>query len=251
MCRHCGRESCLECFDHMKSFADLKVDPSAFQCRLLACRSTGRGTSKKRHSLKDFLPVSRFGAQELTKTIQLMEATIQSSSAPDRNVVTVAKGPDGILNLHFSNQCMQNKSQSVEYLVDSTISNSPLTFLSEVAANLAPTTHLPYHPTLPYHQPRYFRDSALTDDLFHALWSDGNPIVVTGLEAKFRLPWTPAYFRREYEETPCQIVNCQEEISMEPRTIRVGDFFDMFGRYGARDGIWKLKVGPHSNKTSH
>lgn len=92
---------------------------------------------------------------------------------------------------------------------------------------------------IPSHATRYISDSSLTDNVFRSLWAEGVPIVVTGLSAKFKIKWTPQYFKETYGNQEVIVTEAQTGSNAK---INVRKFFDEFGKYGSRDGTWKLKV---------
>ena len=99
---------------------------------------------------------------------------------------------------------------------------------------MTPIDEIPSYPTL--HVPV----SALTDDMFQAIWAKGRPFVVTGLLPRFNIEWTPEFFIKKYGSESCFIVECQTN---EVKQVTVGEFFRNFGDYTERKKQWKLKVG--------
>ena len=88
---------------------------------------------------------------------------------------------------------------------------------------------------------RVYRDEDLNEDVFRKIWVDGVPLVVTGLLDKFKIKWTPDYFKQQYGADPCQIMDCDTGV-VEAYTV--SQFFGLFGDYHKRmgTGILKLKV---------
>ena len=93
--------------------------------------------------------------------------------------------------------------------------------------------------TIPSHQVRRFNDGELTDDIFRSLWTRGEPIVVGNLGGKFRVEWSPEYFKHKYGSQSCLILECQTD---QNKRVTVGEFFSWFGKYEGRRDCWKLKV---------
>lgn len=93
--------------------------------------------------------------------------------------------------------------------------------------------------TIPSHETRTYTDGELTDDIFQQVWKRGEPVLVTNLESKFRLEWTPEYFKSKYGNQSCLILECQSD---QNKRVTVGEFFSWFGKYEGRRDCWKLKV---------
>ncbi|KAJ3516957.1 hypothetical protein NMY22_g14077 [Coprinellus aureogranulatus] len=85
--------------------------------------------------------------------------------------------------------------------------------------------------------------SGSDSDKFAQIWAFGEPVVVAGIERKFRVEWTPEYFMEEFGERECLITECELD-SNKKTTVR--EFFGQFGRYGREGGVWKLKDWPPS-----
>ncbi|TFK43074.1 hypothetical protein BDQ12DRAFT_674344 [Crucibulum laeve] len=98
-------------------------------------------------------------------------------------------------------------------------------------------TATPSHPILRY------ADSDLSTSSFSRLWSQGVPLVVTGVLDKFSIKWTPEYFIEKYGEQTCLIIECQTDMN---KRVTVGEFFGWFGAYDGRTECWKLKDWPPS-----
>lgn len=92
---------------------------------------------------------------------------------------------------------------------------------------------------IPSHPVRRFVNGTLTDEIFREIWATGEPIVVTDLQSKFRIEWTPDYFRHKYGSQSCLILECQTD---QNKRVTVGEFFSWFGKYEGRRDCWKLKV---------
>lgn len=228
---------------------------SPFQSRLLACK-VPRGGVKEFHWPSEFIPISRFEAREIAETIDEMETVIrdldsdamsevQDDSDSSRIVELAAPVMQSTSQIEGDGKAADLPSQQLQNLSIDQASSS-LTLLSEVATTLISAPTIPAPKDAPHYQPRHFTDEELTEDVFRPLWAHGDPIVVTGLLEKFKIPWTPEYFRREYERTECHIVECQSDVRTKPRGIFVSEFFEMFGKYDNRDGVWKLKVSLYS-----
>lgn len=163
-----------------------------------------RCTGKVDHAAKDFSPVSRFDRQELHRTIEEMEALLSGDA------VDMELSPP----------------------------SSPFPALTPSPRSTpAPRTNIGDVPT---HPVSAFAVDELTEEAFRARWTQGEPLVVGGLEGRYRIGWTPAYFIANHGKQKCVIVDCQTGKS---KTTTVGAFFERFGKYGGRKEVWKLKVG--------
>jgi len=96
---------------------------------------------------------------------------------------------------------------------------------------------------IPSHTTRTYTTSELTDAEFRRVWSQGAPLVVTGLGDKFGVRWRPEHFREKHGSQTCSIVECQTDAS---KRVTLGEFFGYFGKYEGRTDTWKLKDWPSS-----
>ena len=120
--------------------------------------------------------------------------------------------------------------------LDSPVSPEPSTFTEASGSSTQVLTGIP---AIPCHQVRRFANAELTDEVFRQVWALGEPIVVTDLSGKFRVEWSPEYFKHKYGSQSCLILECQTD---QNKRISVGEFFGMFGKYEGRTECWKLKV---------
>jgi lysine-specific demethylase 3 len=97
---------------------------------------------------------------------------------------------------------------------------------------------------IPSHPTRTYTTIELTDTEFRRVWSQGAPLVVTGLGDKFGVRWGPEHFRDKHGSQTCSIVECQTDAS---KRVTLGEFFGYFGKYESRTDIWKLKDWPSSS----
>jgi lysine-specific demethylase 3 len=88
-----------------------------------------------------------------------------------------------------------------------------------------------------------YTTNELTDGEFRQAWSQGAPLVVTGLTEKFGIRWRPEHFRDKHGSQTCSIVECQTDAN---KRVTVGEFFGYFGKYEGRTEVWKLKDWPSS-----
>jgi [histone H3]-dimethyl-L-lysine9 demethylase len=97
---------------------------------------------------------------------------------------------------------------------------------------------------IPSHPTKSYTTNELTDSEFRRAWSQGAPLVVTGLMEKFGSRWRPEHFREKHGSQTCSIVECQTDSN---KRVTVGEFFGYFGNYEGRTDIWKLKDWPSSS----
>jgi hypothetical protein len=80
----------------------------------------------------------------------------------------------------------------------------------------------------------------LTDEAFSAIWNYGLPLLVTGLNQKLQLPWSPDYLSQNHGNDWCFIESCEDRDAN--KQVRLKEFFHMYS-VAPEDGIiWKLKV---------
>ncbi|KAJ7843543.1 Clavaminate synthase-like protein [Mycena olivaceomarginata] len=97
---------------------------------------------------------------------------------------------------------------------------------------------------LPFYMILRLASSELTDEVFRHVWARGEPILVTGAKAKFKLSWSPEYFIEHHGAENCALVDCETDSTGE---MKVKEFFGTFGKYENRSGCWKLKDWPPSS----
>ncbi|KAJ7177326.1 Clavaminate synthase-like protein [Mycena crocata] len=100
---------------------------------------------------------------------------------------------------------------------------------------------------LPIHLIQRVANRELTEDIFHRLWAQGEPILVTQAKTEFKLPWNPKYFIRNYGTDQCTVVNCHTDVE---KKMTVTKFFKTFGKYTAKRECLKLKDWPPSSDFS-
>ncbi|KAJ7743727.1 hypothetical protein DFH07DRAFT_869890 [Mycena maculata] len=61
----------------------------------------------------------------------------------------------------------------------------------------------------------------LTEDIFRPLWAKGDPLLVTDVGARFKVPWNPRYFIDTYGSQRCEVIECQQG---RTRDTTVGHF---------------------------
>jgi [histone H3]-dimethyl-L-lysine9 demethylase len=161
------------------------------------------------HIAADFTPVSRFAREELQEAIKEMELLVAQQDSDGEG--TEMGGPS---EFEASWTCATMEDAA-----------APSAGIS-AEANSHPTCVIPYH--------------ALTEPLFQRVWSEGNPLVVTGILEQMQLKWDPAFFIDNYGDQSATLTDCNSETTRK-KSIR--DFFSWFGNYEDRDKrCWKLKV---------
>jgi len=104
---------------------------------------------------------------------------------------------------------------------------------------------------IPSHSTKTYTSSELTDAEFRKVWSQGAPLIVTGLGEKFGIRWRPEHFREKHGSQTCSIVECQTDAS---KRVTVGeaalpDLYDEFQKgvpmpnHCRRDGV--LNIASH------
>jgi hypothetical protein len=83
-------------------------------------------------------------------------------------------------------------------------------------------------------------NSDLTDDAFSAIWNHGLPLLVTGLNQKLQLPWSPDYLSENHGNDWCFIESCEDRGVI--KQVRLKEFFHMYSIAPEDGTIWKLKV---------
>ena len=252
MCKMCGREQCADCYDMMRDLT--YVEPGASADRTAACRARrerhihanpsfftcGR---KEDHMWSDFFPVSRFSKSELLEAIAAMEHTLRHGkhALPQRYQPTSnASSPEAV-------------PSSTRSLSSGVSSHGPLT-PPDYSASVYPPEPKTLclnghaHPRnqndlggIPCYELTNFKFEEVTKDVFRSMWANGVPFVVTGLQERLKLPWTPQYFMDTYGDQSCLIIECQDDTN---QTTTVKEFFSQFGEYSSRRGCWKLKDWP-------
>ncbi|KAF8632013.1 hypothetical protein AX17_004956 [Amanita inopinata Kibby_2008] len=240
ICRICGREACAECFAKVVDFTRPRPDATpeeqaAAQVRrerhahinpsFLSC------TRRNEHQAKDFSPMSRFCNEELTKAIEEMEAVLQK----ERNRLNSGESHPIVIDDD------ENSDVEIIDLTDTAgIPDSPAPEPAYLPTNLSDITA-----STPFHELRRIHDDALTSANFDKIWTVGEPFVVTNVQRKLKLKWTPEYFIEKYGKESCLIIECQSDTN---KRVTVEQFFGRFGNYEDRRESWKLKDWPSSTE---
>lgn len=253
MCMLCGREQCADCYEKMKDLTFVEKNaPADRRAASLARRERHVHAnpafftcgSKKDHAWDSFFPVSRFSKPELIEAIAGMEHTLRygKQALPQRyQPISNASSPEAVPS---STRSMSSGDSS---------SGGPLTppdYSTSVFSPEPKTLSLNGRPhprnkhdvgEIPYYELNNFRFEQVTRDVFRSMWANGVPFVVTGLQERLKLPWTPQYFMDTYGDQSCLIIECQDDTN---QTTTVRDFFSQFGQHSSRKGCWKLKDWP-------
>lgn len=79
---------------------------------------------------------------------------------------------------------------------------------------------------------------SIQEEDFRSLWSQGEPLVITGCLNNFKIPWTPDHFIENYGTQRCLLVDCNTESHI---TSTVETFFQEFPTLEPKRPL-KLKV---------
>ncbi|KAF8341639.1 uncharacterized protein EI90DRAFT_2989408 [Cantharellus anzutake] len=213
----CGRELCSDCYDRLREYDHEapqegyvhflnRQDPE--KRRRLYC-----GFNQAHYS-STFIPVSRFDRPHVERVLNVMKllAPPHDIALPDRN-----------------DELPSCFAQPFETLL---ISNSTVPYTIEYPSD---PCGVPSHPLL------VFPLDSITNDTFPTVWDRGEPLVVEGCLKRSQSEWTPEYFRRNYGDQECIIINCQTE---EKQESTVAEFFAQFGKYAGRNACFKLRDWP-------
>jgi hypothetical protein len=160
---------------------------------LLCCAAIGTI-----HTSVDFLPVTRFGEEELESTISSMMNTLGQQAPRSVNITCVS--------FHLIQICR--------------------------------TIHVPNSLlTTPLNVPKLPRTASL--EQFQKFWSQGLPLVITGLQSQMQGDWTPEYFIMRFGTQKVTLVDCKTEST---QLSTVAEFFRNFHAAGEQKQILKLTV---------
>ncbi|KAI9448348.1 hypothetical protein H4582DRAFT_1900075 [Lactarius indigo] len=281
MCRLCGREACAECFAKVRELTQYRPGASDSEIAALQAKRESHAhtnpfflscTRRNEHQYSDFSPMSRFDKTELEGVIESMEkllqeeATASTSEPAAEPSVLPSDGAAGVRAPVADNQstCPAVTSPSTGV---SDVSGPPaVPDVSPVAvvkacggppSGPAMSSPLPLEMAqngtastmedpsgIPSHTTSTYTTSELTDTEFRRVWSQGAPLMVTGLGDKFGGRWRPEHFREKHGSQTCSIVECQTDAS---KRVTLGEFFGYFGKYEGRTDVWKLKDWPTSS----
>ncbi len=213
-CKCCGREYCLSCNDYMPSSVDsmrdspLPLDDAA-RPRLMLC------FYNRKHAQPDMMPISRFTEAALrrhwlalTKYCREDEQALLSNAAelPADSAIHSATLPDA-----QATKLQQYESRPLAVLerhrredLERRARELGQRFYSRKTRSLE--MHGLEQPVDPAgvqcHPFLFIKGDELKPDVFDALWTRGEPIVVDGLQRRFNETWDPETFiDRSGEET--------------------------------------------------
>ncbi|KAH9963231.1 hypothetical protein BC827DRAFT_1194282 [Russula dissimulans] len=272
MCRLCGREACAECFAKVRELTQYRPGATDSEIAALQAKRESHAhtnpfflscTRRNEHQYSDFSPMSRFDKAELESVIESMEKLLQEeiatptsgpvviSSRPDVDGIATALGTAEVSEGPTTEPSSSAPALEVPNAAGGLSLRSDPVRPSALSVRTAPSngsavkehavledpSGIPSHPTLTYTM------TELTDAEFRTVWSQGAPLVVTGLSDKFGSRWRPEHFRDKHGSQTCSIVECQTDAS---KRVTVGEFFGYFGKYEGRVDRWKLKDWPSS-----
>jgi len=249
MCRLCGREACAECFAKVRELTQYRPGATDSEIAALQAKRESHAhtnpfflscTRRNEHQFSDFSPMSRFDKAELESVIESMEKLLQEETASSSE-------PAAQPSVSNSGGCAEEPKENASAVVVTKASGgtqlsggpagSSAPSLETGPSNVEDPSGIPSHPTKTY------TTSELTDAEFRKVWSQGAPLVVTGIGEKYGTRWRPEHFREKHGPQTCSIVDCQTDAS---KRVTVGEFFGYFGKYEGRTDHWKLKDWPSS-----
>ena len=257
MCRTCGREACFDCFAHIKDAAAGSDEPPKSRSATPPQRERQHRspfflpcTKRIKHQAKDFSPATRFCGTELADAIKDMEALLGSSDAEPSSsygdgMHGIVSEPSPTAGSLSSGSAPDNSSTTALPPSNAEPAHLPAVLPDPSSSSSPESSALGCAPSegpIPSHDTATFSDAELTEEVFRQVWSTGDPLIVTGVLEKFHVQWTPEYFRSNYGQQKCTIVECQSEMVKE---VTVERFFSGFGDYENRsesNSNWKLKV---------
>lgn len=246
LCRACGTELCPDCFKGLENYPQ--------QSRRLLCHE------KQRHSADHFIAVSRLSNDEFESIITEMQVVMQIDGGMPEEDLQIAdtKNVDRIdaevcATKSIIPTCQRGDSaptNNARGLSSLSVKESPSS-LTPLVSHLFPSKHdhslvnspddrvlhasLRSHaqtqehnldqsrvPRLPYHK---FHHASIDPEMFAVAWSRGEALVITGLDEKFTLPWTPEWFILNHGDDPCDITDCVQQSSTQST---VAGFFRVF-----------------------
>ncbi|KAI9627553.1 hypothetical protein H4Q26_017337 [Puccinia striiformis f. sp. tritici PST-130] len=212
LCSRCGAEACTRCFDLLVERGNTPIN-SDWLKRLKACTKWHRT-----HTPNEHLKISHITRGEL---VSLRDQMIILTSTEQQPIQ------------HFP-----ARTTPLEDPPPYSIPADLLRFL--------------YHPEDDSSEP-YIKinvhDLEADPRIFDTLWSAGQMIVVTGMNDRLRLHWTPDYFREKYGEDVCERIdsNCPKQVPIITTVSKFfKDFLDHHHHQPSSENhkVWKLRDWP-------
>lgn len=240
LCRHCGREICLDCGTTLERCHQAPSTKGEMEQRnrLMRCsenREVHGGVDLAQKG--DHVPMTRVSKEELGRMRKEMEAwkldhPTRDSPALSREALDYFYAPDPTAYSSPTDACHPHLCIPVGLLDRADF----------------PTTHpAPQAPTSTINPVLVEIDSMDSSTLFHSLWSRGEPMVVhLDLARHFSEEWSPKRFIKCYRRRKCTIASNTGGPD-EPSDI--GEFFQRFEQFdsGGDGESLKLKVGSCEN----
>ncbi|KAI5823553.1 hypothetical protein K523DRAFT_357552 [Schizophyllum commune Tattone D] len=240
MCRNCGREACPACYEIIKQLTQPIKELPADQQRAVTQKRNQfhhnlpfflNCSKRGEHQAMHFSPVTRFQQEELAGAIREMEAMVRESEAAGRANRTLA----------FAGADRSRTAEGTLPVTASALSEVPCAAPAGAEALPAREGEAETYNT-PSYTIRRMAYENVTEDVMRAYLARGEPLIVTGLDRRMQISWTPEYFIEHYGDRSCLITNCVNESNKQ---ITVKEFFETFGKYEERDQmVWKLKDWP-------
>ncbi|KWU45574.1 hypothetical protein RHOSPDRAFT_16401, partial [Rhodotorula sp. JG-1b] len=249
MCTTCGREYCLDCLEVIKQLPMKEIREHSENHRTFHQVSLPPAWLEhyrfRPHAKENSLPYLRLPGQLVPPVLDADHPLVDPSrSTSGHSLASPTSSPPTTLPPDFDRSSRMSLPASLQPTFES-LATPPILDDDTTGASAL---------LLPYQQVKLPAADITQHDLFHALWSLGEPLVIDlAAEHYPSLPWTPAFFIQRFGQHACTVgsnrvkqVLRDGSLAERERTTTVAEFFETFGR--ARDGsdIEKIKDWPNA-----
>lgn len=136
--------------------------------------------------------------------------------------------------------CSNSKLHGVNSLIP--VTTQTREYISTLCQEASRIRSLPILPSATPSSPKYPRpDGAVhyhVDE--HPIWTDAKAMIISGLETKWEVDWSPSSFASAFARKDCEI---EQTVTGTLRTTKVSGFFNDYGKaVKSVEGVWRIKV---------
>ncbi|KAK9900268.1 hypothetical protein P389DRAFT_10212 [Cystobasidium minutum MCA 4210] len=214
-CTGCGRSYCIDCYAKIdKYLPDLGETKPATnpESAMVAAQRIAQGSP-----------------------------AFQTTYALDRSahMTKVSNGRIANDSIRSMLACSNSKLHGVNSLIP--VTTQTREYISTLCQEASRIRSLPILPSATPSSPKYPRpDGAVhyhVDE--HPIWTDAKAMIISGLETKWEVDWSPSSFASAFARKDCEI---EQTVTGTLRTTKVSGFFNDYGKaVKSVEGVWRIK----------
>lgn len=215
-CGECGRGFCSDCYDKIEEFLPKEGGAASPATKPDAAITTAQ------NALRGFPVLYTSSVESVSSLTKVVNGRV--SNVAIRSLLT----------------CVGSRIHGVNSLIPvTTQTRDHISMMCQDASRIK-SLPIPTPSSSPIRTPR--SDGAVHYDIDEKpTWIATQPMVISGIDTKWEVDWSPTSFASAFARIDCEI---QESLTGSTRKTRVSDFFNEYGKNSTtREGIWRVKVG--------